>query len=118
MSELMTQAEYDASGAGNPSGIRPVEFKILIEPEEIEEVSQGGIVLPGKTTEREAMAQVKGKLVAFGGNAFEDWEGRVPEVGDTVYFAKYAGYVVKGADGKEMRLCNDKDVAAIIEVQA
>lgn len=98
----------------NASGMLPVEYKILIEPEEIEEVSKGGIVLAVKTTEREAMAQVKGKLVAVGGNAFEDWHGKVPEVGDSVYFAKYAGYIIKGVDGKEYRLANDKDISAVL----
>jgi co-chaperonin GroES (HSP10) len=105
----------------NNSGLEPVEYKILIEPEDIGETDEriksakaAGIVMVEKTTEREAMAQVKGKLIAVGGNAFEDWLGRVPQVGDTVYFAKYAGYVVKGKDGKERRLCNDKDVAAVV----
>lgn len=99
----------------NTSGLSPVEYKILIEPAEVEEVSQGGIVLAVKTTEREAMAQVRGRLVAIGGNAFEDWLGAVPEVGDSVYYAKYAGLMVKGEDGKEYRLANDKDITAIIE---
>ncbi len=101
--------------SSNTSGMQPVEYKILICPEVVEEASRGGIILAAKTTEREAMAQVKGKLIAAGGNAFEDWAEPKPKVGDIVWFAKYAGYVVKGDDGKEMRLCNDKDIAAIID---
>lgn len=103
------------NGAVNTSGLQPVEYKILIAPDVVEEVSAGGIVLAGKTTEREAMAQVKGTLVAVGGNAFEDWKGNIPQVGDVIWFAKYAGYVVKGADGKDYRLANDKDCSAIIQ---
>jgi len=105
----------------NTSGIQPVEYKILILPEQAEETDEtlkrakaAGLVLVDKTTEREKMAQVKGRLVAAGGNAFEDWAGRAPKVGDAVYFAKYAGYVIKGDDGQEYRLCNDKDVSAIV----
>lgn len=98
----------------NTSGLTPVEFKILIEPEEVEKVSAGGIVMATSTTERDRMAQVKGKLIAVGGNAFEDWDGAVPAVGDSVYYAKYAGLMVKGEDGKEYRLANDKDITAII----
>lgn len=98
----------------NTSGLQPVEYKILIEPEEIEQKSAGGIVLAIATTERDKMAQVRGKLVAIGGNAFEDWLGRVPQVGDSIWYAKYSGYVIKGADGKEYRLANDKDCAAIV----
>jgi co-chaperonin GroES (HSP10) len=109
------------SGAANTSGISPVEYKILILPEQAEETDEtlkrakaAGLVLVDKTTEREKMAQVKGRLVAVGGNAFEDWAGQVPQIGDVVYFAKYAGFVIKGDDGQEFRLCNDKDVSAIV----
>lgn len=105
----------------NTSGMQPVEYKILIAPEDVAETDEriksakaAGIVMVDKTTEREAMAQVKGTLIAVGGNAFEDWAGTVPQVGDVVWFAKYAGYMVKGDDGKEYRLANDKDCSAII----
>lgn len=109
------------SGVVNTSGLQPCEYKILILPEQAEETDErlksaraAGIVLVDKTTEREKMAQVKGRLVAVGGNAFEDWAGQVPAPGDVVYFAKYAGYVIKGDDSQEYRLCNDKDVSAIV----
>lgn len=98
----------------NQSGLQPVEYKILIEPEEIEQKSSGGIILTDKVTDREKMAQVRGKLIAVGGNAFEDWTGAVPQIGMSIFFAKYAGYVIKGNDGKEYRLANDKDVSAIV----
>lgn len=114
MTEDQFYAAECADNSINTSGMQPVEFKILIEPEEVEEVSKGGIVLAVKTTEREAMAQVRGRLIAIGGNAFEDWAGQVPKLGDSIYFAKYAGYVIKGADGKEYRLANDKDVSAVL----
>jgi chaperonin GroES len=98
----------------NKSKIQPREFKVLILPEAVEEKSQGGIILAATTKEREEMAQVRGTLVAVGGNAFEDWNDP-PEVGDSVYIGKYAGYIVKGLDGRDYRLCNDKDIAATIE---
>lgn len=118
----MTAILRDSQIAMNTSGLAPVEYKILIVPEDIQETDEriksakaAGIVMVDKTTEREAMAQVKGKLVAVGGNAFEDWKGRVPQVGDTIWFAKYAGYVIKGDDGQDYRLANDKDCSAIIQ---
>lgn len=98
----------------NQSKIQPREFKVLILPEAVEEKSTGGIILAATTKEREEMAQVRGTLVAVGGNAFEDWNDP-PQVGDLVYIGKYAGYVVKGADGKDYRLTNDKDIVATIE---
>lgn len=102
------------SQAPNKAKILPVEFKVLIEPEIVEEKTLGGIILAPITKEREQMAQVRGILIAVGGNAFEDWNDK-PKVGDKVYFGKYAGYIIKGGNGKEYRLCNDKDICAIIE---
>lgn len=98
----------------NKSGLNPVEYKILIDPEEVEKKTESGILLVDKVTEREKMAQVRGKLIAIGGNAFEDWQEPIPKVGDTITYAKYAGLIVKGVDEKEYRLANDKDITAII----
>lgn len=98
----------------NKSGLSPVEYKILIDPEEVEKKTESGILLVDKVTEREKMAQVRGKLIAIGGNAFEDWQEPIPKVGDTITYAKYAGLIVKGVDEKEYRLANDKDITAII----
>ena len=101
----------------NKSGLTPVEYKILIEPEEVERKTESGIILTDKITDREKMAQVRGKLIAIGGNAFEDWLPPIPKVGDTISYAKYAGISVKGQDGRDLRLTNDKDVTAIITLE-
>ena len=105
----------------NDSGLQPVEYKILIKPEKVEETdpvlkraAAAGLVLAHEASERERMAQIKGVLVAAGGNAFQDWQEPRPKVGDVVYYAKYAGINVPGADGFEYRLANDKDVSAIV----
>jgi len=99
----------------NTSGISPVEYKILIAPDEVERKTESGIILTEKVTDREKMAQVNGRLIAVGGNAFEDWQEPIPKVGDTISYAKYAGLVVKGNDDVEYRLANDKDITAIIK---
>lgn len=98
----------------NLSGITPVEYKILVQIEETETVTKGGIILTADHKERADMAQVKGRLVAVGGNAFEDWRGHVPRAGDRVMIAKYAGLVADGDDGRKYRVCSDKDVAAVL----
>jgi chaperonin GroES len=103
----------------NPSGILPVEYKILIQPIEVEEKTKGGIIIPDETKDRDQFAQMKGILVAVSPFAFtyEDWKGSEdsrPKPGDTVLFAKYAGAVVDGKDGKKYRLVNDKDVCAVL----
>jgi co-chaperonin GroES (HSP10) len=98
----------------NLSGISPVEFKILVLIDEMETVSKGGIILTEATKERADMAQVKGTLIAVGGNAFTDFLGTVPKPGDRVMIAKYAGLVAEGADGRKYRIASDKDVAAVL----
>ena len=94
--------------------IKPVEYKCVVKLHAVEEVSKGGIVLSTQGIKaREQQAQVKGELMAIGGNAFEDWKGDIPEVGQTVLIAKYSGLVYPDGD-EEYRIINDKDVAAII----
>lgn len=99
----------------NESGLRPVEFKVLILPDEVKEKTKGGIILPDMTKERQEMAQVKGTIVGVGADAFADWTEKLV-AGDRVYYGKYAGYTVTGNDGKEYRLVNDKDIVAVLEV--
>ena len=102
----------------NP-GLDPVEYNVLIAPEEFEAVTKGGIILADATKEREELAQVRGLLVAVSplGFNFDTWpeDGPPrPKAGDHVIYAKYAGTLIKGDDGREYRLCKDKDVAAVI----
>jgi chaperonin GroES len=107
----------------NPSGILPTEFKLLVKPKPAEEVSKGGIIIPTSTKDAEKFAQTEGIVIAVSPLAFtyakpEEWEAakaKPPQPGQTVLYAKYAGNWVKGKDGGEYLLINDKDVGAIIE---
>lgn len=105
----------------NPSGIRAVEYKCLVKPYEIHETDEqiksakdAGIIIPDKEEDREQMAQVIALLVSCGGNAFEDWKGRIPRPGDRVMMAKYAGVATDGVDGRKYRIVHDKDIAAVL----
>lgn len=105
----------------NLSGIQPLEFKVLVKPSDIEvdpviaRAKERGLALPPGVMESELAAQIVAEFVAAGGNAFEDWrDERLPREGDRVLIAKYAGISVKGADGVEYRMLNDKDISALI----
>lgn len=101
----------------NPSGIMPTEYKVLIAPKLTQEKSKGGIILPDVTKERDQYAQMEGVIVAASPLAFsyDNWkDGNPPKVGDSVLFARYSGAVVTGRDGKEYRITNDKDIAAVL----
>jgi chaperonin GroES len=104
----------------NTSGIFPTEYKVLIEPVEIAAKTKGGIILPEEHKDREQFAQMQGTLVAVSKLAFtyasnDEWApADRPKVGDKVLYAKYAGAKVTGMDGKDYRIVNDKDIAAVL----
>ncbi len=102
----------------NPTGIKPVEFKILIKVNLLDDQTSGGLWIPNNALDREQIAHDRGMLIAVSDMAFSDWKGLRPKVGDKVIFNKYAGSVIhfqqKGKDREQFRLCNDKDICAII----
>ena len=93
-----------AGGIGEPPG--PADGR----PFSFEQEAVGMLQWSDKLAEHGVRDQ---QLVAIGGNAFEDWKGDLPQVGDRVVVAKYAGlnYV---DDGATYRIINDKDIAAVI----
>jgi co-chaperonin GroES (HSP10) len=104
----------------NRSGILPTEYKVLVLPDPVEEVTKGGIIIPIEKAEKDKYATTDGTIVAISHLAFtyatdEEWAGKKPKAGDRVAFAKYAGARRKGKDGSDYLLINDKDVVAIIE---
>jgi len=103
----------------NTSGIIPTEFKVLVEPKPIE-AKIGSIIIPIETIDKEKYATLEGRIVALSHLAFsyatpEEWDGKKPAPGQQILHAKYAGVRVKGKDGKEYVLINDKDCLATIE---
>jgi co-chaperonin GroES (HSP10) len=101
--------------------LMPIEYKVIVLPDLIEETDEAvksakalGIVMLDKDTDREKLKQVSGTLVSVGGNAFQDMSGLVPKVGDKVYYAKYAGLILKSDDGTDYRMMNDKDLTAVL----
>jgi co-chaperonin GroES (HSP10) len=99
----------------NESELDPVEYKVVVKPDEVEEITRGGIILPAQAADRERFAKIRGTLVACGGNAFEDWRGRIPKIGDRICYAKYAGDRLFDENTKTwFQLINDKDITAII----
>ena len=99
--------------------VSPVEYKVLIKPERVEDKSEGGLFIPPNAREREQFSVDRGEIIAHGEGFFEKLPGPVPQIGDKVIFNRYAGSLItikndKGAR-EDHRLCNDKDICAIIE---
>ena len=73
-----------------------------------------------KVPRKNSSGMDRGEVVALGGmaftgNSFQGWDGRKPEVGETVIFPRYGGMVFKGSDGENYRLLNDEDIPAVLE---
>ena len=93
--------------------IRPLDDRVVIEPMEAEEKTQGGIVLPDTAKEK----PMKGKIIAVGdGKMLES--GKRAELlvkkGDKVLYGKYAGTEIT-IDGKEYLVIRESDILAKIE---
>lgn len=99
--------------------IRPTEYNVVVAPAVVE-TKVGSILLADSTREKlEDTAQV-GRIVAVSPIAFNyaQWSetgSLPPQVGDMVWFAKYAGGQFTGVDGRVYRIIKDRDVAFIIE---
>lgn len=104
----------------NASGIHPLDLRIVVKPDPVEEVSKGGVLMPDQIKDRSKYAATKATLVAVGANAFREWgdDAKKPEPGDRVLFAQYTGAREKGADGADYVVMNDADLLAVIEVAA
>ena len=92
--------------------IRPLFYRIVIEPVDTEEKTKSGIVLLAKDQEKPQMA----KVIAVGPGGNVDGKEVVMEVkvGDKVLYSKYAGSEFK-IDGKEVTIMRQSDVLAVIE---
>ena len=107
----------------NTSGLKPTEYNVLIKPKQAKKKTSGGLLLPEDVTQKDGFAQTRGVIVAIGPMAFEfeDWpKGRddeKPKIGDTVYFARYAGAssVYDGEDDNKYWIIKDRDILGIIE---
>lgn len=91
--------------------IKPLAGYSLIEPQEAEEVTASGIVLPDTAQEKPA----QGKVLAVGSPAFVEGKEVKPEfkAGDVVLYKKWGGDEIK-IEGKEYKLVKFEDVMAVI----
>lgn len=93
--------------------LKPLGNRVVIEPQEQEEITAGGIVLPETAKEKPQ----KGTVLSTGpGDRDENGKRIAMDVkeGDTVLFAKYSGTEIK-LDGKKLLILRETDLLAIIE---
>ena len=93
--------------------LQPLGDRVVVERDESEEVTAGGIVLPDSAQDKPA----RGRVVSTGdGRLLEDGT-RAPfqvKVGDHVLFSSYAGEVFE-IDDRELVLMREEDILAVVE---
>ena len=93
--------------------IRPLDDRVVIEPLEAEEKTQGGIVLPDSAKEK----PTKGKVVSVGEGKLLDNGKRAAllvKKGDRVLYGKYAGTEIT-VGGKDYLILKENDILAKID---
>ena len=93
--------------------IRPLGDRLVVEPQELEAKTAGGILIPDTADKDKPM---QGTVLAIGQGKYTDGK-MLPlqvKVGDRVLFGKYAGTNVKFAE-KEFLVMREEDVMGVVE---
>jgi chaperonin GroES len=92
--------------------IKPLADRVLVEPLEAEEKTNGGIYIPDSAKEKPQ----KGKIIAVGSGRRAD-SGEIVKlevaVGDVVLYGKYAGTEISDND-KKFLILRESDILATL----
>lgn len=94
----------------NTSGITLTFDKVLLRPVEIEEKTEGGIIIASQAKQKEDMSSVHGILVDAGPIAWESHELQGIKPGEIVLFSKFSGTEYTAMDGIKYRIIKVGDV--------
>ena|SRR3990167_4746671 len=93
--------------------IRPLCDRIVVEAQETESKTAGGIVIPDTADKDKPM---KGKVIAIGDGKWSEGK-KLPlqvKVGEVILFGKYAGTNIKLGD-REYLVMREEDVMGVLE---
>jgi chaperonin GroES len=94
------------------TNIKPLEDRILVRPEEGEETTVSGIVIPDTAKEKPQ----EGTVLAVGPGKRSDAGELIPvdvSEGDRVIYSKYGGTEIK-IEGEDLLILSARDVLAIL----
>jgi chaperonin GroES len=94
------------------TSIKPLEDRVLVRPEEGEETTASGIVIPDTAKEKPQ----EGTVLAVGVGKRSDTGELIPmdvKEGDKIIYSKYGGTEIK-VDGEELLILSARDVLAVI----
>jgi chaperonin GroES len=92
--------------------LRPLDDRVVVEPQEAEERTAGGIVLPDTAKEKPQ----RGNVVSIGPGKLLDNGSRGKlsvAVGDVVIYGKYSGTDIEVA-GKDVKILRESEILAKI----
>ena len=93
--------------------LQPLEDRIVVRPNESEETTASGLVIPDTAKEKPQQGEV---LAAGPGKRSEHTGELLPvdvKVGDTVVYSKYGGTEIT-VDGDDLLILNARDVLATV----
>ena len=97
----------------------PVGYRLLIAMPQIDDKTEGGVVLPDELKDREQVASIVGCVIAMGKDSYRDKKkfptGPWCQIGDWVIFRAYSGTKMNLSGGQEIRLINDDTVEGLIK---
>ncbi len=93
--------------------IQPLGKRVLVQPDEVEQVTKGGLVLPPSAGDDKRPAMGTILTLGVGKRKGEDVKFDV-KVGDRIYFKKYAPEEIE-MDNKKYLLLDVDDILAIIK---
>lgn len=97
---------------------KPEGYKLLVACPEIEETTEGGIIIANEFRAKESTASIFGRVIEMGKDAYCDQDkfpsGPYCKEGDWVIFRSYSGTRFK-VKGQEFRIINDDTVEATVE---
>ena len=94
--------------------LQPLEDRIVVRPNESEETTASGLVIPDTAKEKPQQGEV---LAAGPGKRSEHTGDLLPvdvKVGDTVVYSKYGGTEIT-IDGDDLLILSARDVLAIVK---
>jgi chaperonin GroES len=94
--------------------LQPLEDRIVVKPNDAEETTASGLVIPDTAKEKPQ----QGEVLAVGEGRWDDaGTKRIPmdiKVGDTVVYSKYGGTEF-AVDGDDVLILNGRDVLAVLK---
>jgi chaperonin GroES len=93
--------------------IKPLEDRVVVRPEEGEETTASGIVIPDTAKEKPQ----EGTVLAVGPGKRSDTGDLIPmdvKEGDRVIYSKYGGTEIK-VDGEDLLVLRESDVLAKVQ---